>query len=402
MVRSTAWEVFLALQSASLTASIVDDISDICYFAATINETNVRVVLDPLEWTETQLLVLTDLADPYPQYLTVVRHDALLRHEIGTVVPHDSVKIDSSYLDTDGTLAANSDTKIATQKATKTYVDGKFGSLDALLYKGVQDCSSNPNYPAADAGDVYKVSVAGKIGGASGPNVEIGDMLICCVDSSASGDHATVGANWDIIQVNIDGAVTGPASATADAIVLYYGTTGKIIKDSLKTIVTTLGTDDSTVPTSLAVKTVTDGKASTSQKLDDFGTPDDNTDLNANTTNHGLVLKAVAPAANELNVVGIANGETSYGMKTLFDDTNPAMDGTAASGTSLKAAHRDHVHPSDTSKSDTTHNHDGTYCRWRGAGSSTPADPIAGDIWIDTSGTATPKIYDGSAWISLI
>lgn len=32
-------------------------------------------------------------------------------------------KIASTYLDTDGTLTANSDTKIATQKATKTYVD---------------------------------------------------------------------------------------------------------------------------------------------------------------------------------------------------------------------------------------------------------------------------------------
>lgn len=34
-----------------------------------------------------------------------------------------ATSIPSSYLDTDGTLAANSDSKIATQKATKTYVD---------------------------------------------------------------------------------------------------------------------------------------------------------------------------------------------------------------------------------------------------------------------------------------
>lgn len=32
-------------------------------------------------------------------------------------------KLDDSQLDTDGTLAANSDTKIASQKATKTYTD---------------------------------------------------------------------------------------------------------------------------------------------------------------------------------------------------------------------------------------------------------------------------------------
>jgi hypothetical protein len=92
------------------------------------------------------------------------------------------------------------------------------------------------------------------------------------------------------------------------------------------------------------------GKAATSRKLDDFGTPDDNTDLNANTTNHGLVVKAVAPAANLLNVVGIANGETAYTNKAIFDATNPEMNGTAGPGTAVVAAHRDHVHASDTSR----------------------------------------------------
>ena len=37
----------------------------------------------------------------------------------------DSTKIPTSYLDTDGTLAANSDTAVASQKATKTYADTK-------------------------------------------------------------------------------------------------------------------------------------------------------------------------------------------------------------------------------------------------------------------------------------
>ena len=44
-----------------------------------------------------------------------------------------------SYLDTDGTLAANSDVKVASQKATKTYADGKiaksaFTAADKILY----------------------------------------------------------------------------------------------------------------------------------------------------------------------------------------------------------------------------------------------------------------------------
>lgn len=86
------------------------------------------------------------------------------------------------------------------------------------------------------------------------------------------------------------------------------------------------------------------GKAATSQKLDDFGTPDDNTDLDASTTAHGLMPKAVAPAAGLLNVFGIANGETAPSNKALFDTTNPAALGSVGPGTSTVAARRDHVH----------------------------------------------------------
>ena len=75
--------------------------------------------------------------------------------------------------DIDGTLAANSDARIATQKAVKTYVDTAVTGL--LDFKGATDCSANPNYPAASKGDFYIVSVAGKIGGASGTVVEAGD-----------------------------------------------------------------------------------------------------------------------------------------------------------------------------------------------------------------------------------
>lgn len=109
---------------------------------------------------------------------------------------------------TDTTLAGNSDTIIPSQKAIKAYVDGLIAANDAMVFKGVINASANPNYPAADAGHTYRISVAGKIGGASGPNVEVGDMLLCTVDATAAGTHATVGASWAIIQTNIDGALT--------------------------------------------------------------------------------------------------------------------------------------------------------------------------------------------------
>lgn len=122
--------------------------------------------------------------------------------------------------------------------AVKTYVDNMIVSgiatNDAMIFKGAIDCSTNPNYPAADRGWTYKVSVAGKIGGASGPTVEVNDTLICTTDGTSAGTHAVVGSNWIILQTNIADAsilVTGPSSATSGNIAMFDGSTGKIIKD---------------------------------------------------------------------------------------------------------------------------------------------------------------------------
>jgi hypothetical protein len=86
---------------------------------------------------------------------------------------------------------------------TKQYVDTLFA--DGVKVPSGLDCSANPYYPASEAGDTYKVTVGGKIGGASGPAVEAGDLILCVVDS-VSGDHATVGANFLITQTNLDQA----------------------------------------------------------------------------------------------------------------------------------------------------------------------------------------------------
>ena len=182
-------------------------------------------------------------------------------------------------LDTDVALAANSDTKIATQKAVKAYADGLLGANNAFVYKGVLDCSTNPNYPAANAGDSYKISVAGKIGGASGTNVEVGDTAVCLVDGSAAGTQVSVGANWVILQTNIDGAVVGPASSTAGDLVTFSGTTGKVVQDSSVAISTdgTMATNNNTkVPTEGAIRTYLGANYYTQTQL---GNPD--TDLAA-------------------------------------------------------------------------------------------------------------------------
>lgn len=99
-------------------------------------------------------------------------------------------------------------TQLATTAFTIAEIAARIAAADAMIYKGAIDASTNPNYPAASAGDTYRISVAGKIGGPSGPSVEVGDMVICHTDGTAAGNHATVGSKWDIIQSNIDGALT--------------------------------------------------------------------------------------------------------------------------------------------------------------------------------------------------
>jgi hypothetical protein len=123
--------------------------------------------------------------------------------------------------------------------AVKTYVDNMvvsgIATNDAMIFKGAIDCSTNPNYPAADRGWVYKISVAGRIGGASGPVVEVNDTIICGTDGTAAGTHAAVGSNWNILQTNIVDAsilVTGPASATSGNFAMFDGATGKIVRDA--------------------------------------------------------------------------------------------------------------------------------------------------------------------------
>lgn len=126
MTTYTALEVYTALVTVSLPPSLVDAVNQRIYFPATVSAASVHAVIDPLGWTGASILVLgTTDEDPYPQYLDITRHDSLLRHVLGTVVPRDSSKVNTSAVSTDGTFTADSDALIPTQKASKTYADTK-------------------------------------------------------------------------------------------------------------------------------------------------------------------------------------------------------------------------------------------------------------------------------------
>ena len=138
-------------------------------------------------------------------------------------------------------------TQIATTAFVNAEIDAKMGESDAMVYKGTVAGGSTEAYgaltPAANKGWTYKVTTAGKI---DGVKVEIGDMLICNTDNTASAtanNYSTIAENWDFIQGNQDGVVVGPSSATSGNVVLFDGTTGKLIKDSGKTLGTSVPAD---------------------------------------------------------------------------------------------------------------------------------------------------------------
>jgi hypothetical protein len=93
---------------------------------------------------------------------------------------------------------------VSTDAATKNYVDTAVTGL--MDFKGSTDASANPNYPAALKGDAYIVTVAGKVGGASGKSVDIGDVYFANADN-AGGNEATVGTSWSVLEHNLVGAL---------------------------------------------------------------------------------------------------------------------------------------------------------------------------------------------------
>lgn len=130
-------------------------------------------------------------------------------------VDDEVVYVTGAARSTDGTFASNSDAKVPTEKASKTYMDGLVVGL--LDDRGAYDASGNV-FPttggsgpagAIKKGDIWNISVAGTLGGTA---VHIGDWIRALVDTPGS-----TSANWAIIPK------TGVGSLPSG------GTTGQIL-----------------------------------------------------------------------------------------------------------------------------------------------------------------------------
>lgn len=199
--------------------------------------------------------------------------------------------------------------------ANKSYVDSLVSS--GMKIKNAIDASTNPNYPAAVVGDAYYVSVAGKIGGASGDNVDVKDLAVCIVDTAA-GDQAAVGANWFILQENLEQAtevvagysrkatsaeaITGteadayitPATLAAVTAGFGSGTTGKFV-----------ATVGDAVNLSYAVNHALGEQYVHVQVYDTVSNEEVITEVVLTDANNCSVVFAVAPSANQYRVIVI-------------------------------------------------------------------------------------------------
>ena len=120
------------------------------------------------------------------------------------------------------TTQATSDN--STKIATTAFVKSLIGTLDgALVYKG--PVNSNADIPANHTkGWTYIVNTAGTY---VGEVCEVGDMIVCLTSGTTANN-----AHWNVIQTNVNGVVTGPASSINGQVALFNGTTGKILKNT--------------------------------------------------------------------------------------------------------------------------------------------------------------------------
>ena len=84
----------------------------------------------------------------------------------------------------------------------KSYVDGLASGQGSTTDF---DASANPNYPSGNANDKWVVTVAGKVGGGSGKDVQVGDV-ITAKTNTVGGTQAAAGGDFFIVEGNKDKA----------------------------------------------------------------------------------------------------------------------------------------------------------------------------------------------------
>lgn len=161
-----------------------------------------------------------------------------------------------------------------------------------VVFKGALTTTSGLPTVSYKAGWQYIVQDAGTY---AGKVCEAGDFIVC-VKNYASGSASN--SDWAVLQVNIVGAVTGPANSVANHVAAFDGTSGKIIKDSGYTIGKSVPADAEFTDTTYAPATsAADGLMTAAQftKLGGIEAGADKTDRD-NVAAAGAFIKATDTA----------------------------------------------------------------------------------------------------------
>ena len=149
-------------------------------------------------------------------------------------------KIETSYLDTDTTLAANSDSKIATQKAVKTYVDALGGQTylvptGAILPYG--GSSAPTNFLLCNGSEVSRSTYAtlyGVIGttfgtGNGSSTFNLPDLRSRIPMGVGTGTKVLTFASRSTNTITVTGSANSTTNEVQTAQAVVYHTTGNVI-----------------------------------------------------------------------------------------------------------------------------------------------------------------------------
>lgn len=254
-------------------------------------------------------------------------------------VPALATKINTSVLDTDGTLAANSDAKLATQKATKTYVDAQVSggaTPDATsstkgklkLTNDLGGTADLPTVPgltgkldkstATSKGDLLAATAASTIA-----RLGVGtDNQVLTADSAQ-----TTGIKWSTPASGGD-ASTNTSSSVDTEIAVFSGIGGKTLKRAtgsgiakvtsgvLSTVTapsgTIVGDTDTQTLTNKTLTTPTISSPTGLVKADvGLGNVDNTSDATKNSASATLTNKTLDGATNTITGSIDANARTS-------------------------------------------------------------------------------------------
>lgn len=181
----------------------------------------------------------------------------------------------------------------STKIATTAFVAAAIAAVgNTMVFKGtVNSASDLPDNHTA--GWTYVVGTAGTY---AGQTCEVGDTIYCITSGTTASN-----SDWAIVQTNINGAVTGPASSISGHIPTFNGTSGKVIQDGYG-VATSISNDSTTIPTTAAVNTALSGKSTVSSATGTIGT----SATSASVSYSGTLINAYALQGGEKIVVDIA------------------------------------------------------------------------------------------------